>query len=103
MRSTHASGTAGRPPANFAVAMTIPRLAARLHSAMLLLAGVALTLAGMAWLSRLDPGVGYLGSVALPMLLIGAGQGLASWEPGASVLRDWLLRLLESRGRRSPR
>ena len=62
---------------NFAVAMAIPRLASRVPGAVLLLAGVAGTFAGMAWLSRLDPDGTYLGSVALPMLLIGAGQGLA--------------------------
>jgi EmrB/QacA subfamily drug resistance transporter len=62
---------------NFAVAITIPRLAARVPGAVLLLAGVAAAFAGMVWLSRLDPGSTYLGSVALPMLLIGAGQGLA--------------------------
>jgi EmrB/QacA subfamily drug resistance transporter len=62
---------------NFAVAMAIPRLTDRLSGAALLTAGVAATLAGMAWLSRLDPGDTYLGAVALPMLLIGAGQGLA--------------------------
>ncbi|MEU6644061.1 MFS transporter [Saccharomonospora sp. NPDC046836] len=62
---------------NFAVAMMIPRLGARLPGAVLLSAGVTLTLAGMAWLSRLDAGDTYLAAVALPMLLIGAGQGLA--------------------------
>ena len=62
---------------NFAVAMAIPLLADRLPGAVLLTAGVAATAAGMAWLSRLDPGDTYLGAVALPMLLIGAGQGLA--------------------------
>ena len=61
---------------NFAVAMAIPRLAARIPSAVLLLGGVAATLAGMAWLSRLGVGDTYLEAVALPMLLIGVGQGL---------------------------
>ncbi len=32
---------------------------------------------GMAWLSRVDAGSVYLTAVALPMALIGAGQGLA--------------------------
>ena len=31
----------------------------------------------MAWLSRVDAGSAYLTAVALPMVLIGAGQGLA--------------------------
>lgn len=58
---------------NFAVALAIPRLATRLPGSTLLLAGLAITLAGMAWLSRLGT---YLEAVALPMVLIGAGQGL---------------------------
>jgi EmrB/QacA subfamily drug resistance transporter len=61
---------------NFAVAMAIPRLGRRLPNGVLLVAGVVLTLAGMAWLSRLQPADGYFGAVALPMLLIGGGQGL---------------------------
>jgi EmrB/QacA subfamily drug resistance transporter len=62
---------------NFAIAMAIPRLGTRIPGAMLLLAGVVATLSGMAWLSRVGAGDTYFGSVALPMLLIGAGQGLA--------------------------
>ncbi|TSD99238.1 MFS transporter [Skermania sp. ID1734] len=62
---------------NFAVAMMVPRLVRRFGSAALLTAGVVLTLAGMAWLSQASPAYGYLTSVALPMLLIGVGQGLA--------------------------
>jgi EmrB/QacA subfamily drug resistance transporter len=62
---------------NFAVAMAVPRLTRRFGNALLLAAGIAVTLAGMAWLSRLHAGDAYLSSVALPMILIGAGQGLA--------------------------
>jgi hypothetical protein len=46
-------------------------------STALLTAGVAATLAGMAWLSRVGLGTSYLSAVALPMVLIGTGQGLA--------------------------
>ncbi|MFF5076546.1 MFS transporter [Actinoplanes sp. NPDC000266] len=42
-----------------------------------LIVGVAVTLAGMVWLSRVGAGSDYLTAVALPMVLIGAGQGLA--------------------------
>jgi hypothetical protein len=42
-----------------------------------LVSGVAATLAGMAWLSRVGAGSSYLSAVALPMVLIGGGQGLA--------------------------
>ncbi len=62
---------------NFAVAMTIPRLTARLGQAVPLTAGVALTLAGMTWLAQVQVTSSYWTSVALPMVLIGAGQGLA--------------------------
>ena len=62
---------------NFVVAMAIPRLGARVSNALLLAGGTAVTLAGMAWLSRAGIGDAYLSSVALPMVLIGAGQGLA--------------------------
>ena len=61
---------------SFAVALAIPRLTARISGAALLVAGVTATLAGMVWLSRLDVGDSYLGAVALPMLLVGTGQGL---------------------------
>lgn len=62
---------------NFAVALAVPRLLRRIPGAVLLAAGLVLTLAGLAWLSRVGPDDAYLTAVALPMLLVGAGQGLA--------------------------
>ena len=62
---------------NFAVALAVPRLVTRFGNTALLIAGVILTFAGMVWLSRIDATSNYLTAVALPMLLIGAGQGLA--------------------------
>ncbi|TXN28403.1 MFS transporter [Lacisediminihabitans profunda] len=62
---------------NFAVAMLVPRIIGRAGAVPVLVAGVALTLAGMIWLSRVDPDSSYLLGVALPMVLIGGGQGLA--------------------------
>jgi EmrB/QacA subfamily drug resistance transporter len=62
---------------NFAVAMAIPRLGARVSNGVLLAVGTAVTLLGMAWLSRVGVGDAYLTSVALPMVLLGVGQGLA--------------------------
>jgi EmrB/QacA subfamily drug resistance transporter len=61
--------------ANFAVAVAVPRLTRRFGNARLLAAGLATTLVGMLWLSRLSAETSYLIGVALPMLLIGAGQG----------------------------
>ena len=62
---------------NFAVALAVPRLTRSVGGAVLLAAGVFLTLTGTAWLSLAGVTDGYLVAVALPMLLIGAGQGLA--------------------------
>ncbi len=62
---------------NFAVATMLPRIAARHGDAAVLVAGVGATLVGMAWLAQVDPASAYLTGVALPMALIGAGQGLA--------------------------
>jgi predicted MFS family arabinose efflux permease len=62
---------------NVAVAMAIPRLGARIPNGVLLAGGTAVTFLGMLWLSRIGVGDVYLTSVALPMALIGAGQGLA--------------------------
>ena len=62
---------------NFAVAMAIPRLGRRISNGSLLAAGVVFTLAGMFWLSRIAVGDSFWVSVALPMVLIGVGQGLA--------------------------
>ncbi|GGC94074.1 MFS transporter [Tersicoccus solisilvae] len=62
---------------NFVVAMSIPRLTRRLPGSVPLLAGIVLTLVGMAWLCRVGVDTEYWTGVAAPMILIGAGQGLA--------------------------
>lgn len=62
---------------NFAVATMLPKVARRFGDAVPLVAGVALTLVGMGWLASVDAHSSYLAGVALPMVLIGAGQGLA--------------------------
>jgi len=62
---------------NFAVALTIPRLTRRFGQAVPLAVGVVLTFLGMVWLSRVQATDSYWDAVALPMVLIGAGQGLA--------------------------
>jgi EmrB/QacA subfamily drug resistance transporter len=61
--------------ANFAVALSTPKLTRRFGNPLLLASGVAVTLIGMFWLSRLSGGSPYLTGVALPMVLIGIGQG----------------------------
>lgn len=61
---------------NFAVALQVPRLTRRFGNARLLAFGLLVCLIGMAWLSRVSADSAYLTAVALPMLLIGAGQGM---------------------------
>ncbi|MEV0700176.1 MFS transporter [Saccharopolyspora sp. NPDC050389] len=61
----------------FASSLPVPRLTRRFGNAPLLVAGLALVLAGMAWMTRLTAETSYLAGVALPMILIGLGQGLA--------------------------
>ncbi|WP_406432300.1 MFS transporter [Streptomyces sp. NBC_00631] len=62
---------------NFVFAVRVPRLLERFGRPQVLAAGVVLTTVGMAWLSRLDLHTPYVTGVALPMVIIGAGQGLA--------------------------
>lgn len=60
---------------NFAVAVMVPRLTHRFGNPRLLATGLTLTLVGMAWLSQVSADSTYLLGVALPMVLIGIGQG----------------------------
>jgi EmrB/QacA subfamily drug resistance transporter len=61
----------------FAVSRLSPRLIARFGARTLMVAGLLPVIAGMAWLSRISPGTGYLSGVLGPMLLIGGGMGVA--------------------------
>jgi hypothetical protein len=60
--------------------MAVPKLTRRIGNGWLLAGGIAVTLIGMAWLSRLSVDTSYVTGIALPMALIGAGQG-ASLSP----------------------
>ena len=60
---------------NFLVALSVPRLTRRWGNARVLAAGVAITFVGMAWLSRLSADTPYITGLALPMILLGIGQG----------------------------
>jgi EmrB/QacA subfamily drug resistance transporter len=62
---------------NFAVALLVPRLTRRFGNGALLAGGIAVTAGGMAWLSTVTADSAYLTAVALPMVLIGIGQGMA--------------------------
>lgn len=65
---------------NFAIALAVPRLTKRFGNSWLLAGGVAFALVGMVWLSGVTSHSDYLTDVALPMALIGLGQG-ASLSP----------------------
>jgi len=62
---------------NFIVALQVARLTAKWGNGGLLVAGIALTLGGMFWLSYFAPATGYWLGIALPMVVIGVGQGLS--------------------------
>jgi predicted MFS family arabinose efflux permease len=61
----------------FLVSRLSPRLLTRFGARTLMIAGLVPALAGMAWLSRISPGTGYAAGVLGPMLLLGAGMGVA--------------------------
>jgi EmrB/QacA subfamily drug resistance transporter len=62
---------------NLVAALAMPALARRLGNGKLLAIGLALALVGLGWLSGVSADSHYLTGVALPMMLIGAGQGMA--------------------------
>jgi EmrB/QacA subfamily drug resistance transporter len=60
----------------FVVAVNVSRLTGRFGNTALLSVGLVITAIGMIWLSRVDIDSSYWVAVALPMLLLGLGQGL---------------------------
>ena len=60
---------------NFVAAMLIPRLSRKFGNAGLLTGGLIISVAGLLWLGQVSAHSAYLSGVALPMLLIGIGQG----------------------------
>ncbi|MEA2320646.1 MAG: hypothetical protein QOD81_496 [Solirubrobacteraceae bacterium] len=61
----------------FSMVRFVPRLSARWGDARLLVTGVSVALAGMAWLSRLGETTPFLPDIALPLVLLGLGMGAA--------------------------
>lgn len=61
---------------NFGMALAVPKLTQRFGNAHLLAGGLAITVIGMAWLSCVSADIPYLTGIALPMVLIGVGQGM---------------------------
>jgi len=60
---------------NFVSAMLVPRLARRFGNGRLLAGGLAVCVAGLAWLGQVSIHTNYFTGIALPMVLIGLGQG----------------------------
>lgn|GEM_PF-1349447 len=60
----------------FALSLTVPRLTRRYGNGTLVATGLAITLVGMIWISFVSPDSDYWTALALPMLLLGAGQGI---------------------------
>ena len=60
---------------NFFGALAAPRLARHFGNNAVLAGALATSLAGMAWLGRIDADTPFVAGVALPMLLVGAGMG----------------------------
>lgn len=58
-------------------AMGVAPLSRRWGHERVLVVGLTLTAAGMAWLAQIGPDTAYLSGVALPMMLLGLGQGLS--------------------------
>jgi EmrB/QacA subfamily drug resistance transporter len=59
----------------FLTALALPRLVQRFGSARVLAACLTSALVGIAWLSRATPDTSFLTGIALPMVLLGIGQG----------------------------
>ncbi|HEX4730935.1 MAG TPA: MFS transporter [Solirubrobacterales bacterium] len=61
----------------FSMVRVVPRLLGRFGMQRVLLGGLVSALVGMLWLSRISTATDYWTGIALPMLLIGLGMGLA--------------------------
>ena len=61
----------------FSMVKMVPKLLGRVGPFPVLIGGLALALIGLVWLSRITAGTDYWTGIALPMLLVGGGMGLA--------------------------
>jgi EmrB/QacA subfamily drug resistance transporter len=61
----------------FAMVKVVPKLLGRVGPFRVLIGGLVLALVGLLWLSRISATTDYWTGIALPMLLIGSGMGLA--------------------------
>jgi EmrB/QacA subfamily drug resistance transporter len=61
----------------FSMVKVVPKLLGRVGPFRVLIGGLTLALIGLLWLSRITAGTDYWTGIALPMLLVGSGMGLA--------------------------
>jgi EmrB/QacA subfamily drug resistance transporter len=61
----------------FSMVQVVPRVAGRIGGTSLLIAGLSLDMAGMAWLSRLSESTAFFPGIAVPMVMMGIGMGAA--------------------------
>ena len=61
---------------NFGVAIAVPRLTRWAGAPRMMVAGLVLALVGVAWLSTVQPDTSFWIGIAVPGILVGAGQGL---------------------------
>lgn len=61
----------------FTMVKVVPRLLGRVGPELTMVGGLTLALAGLLWLSRISATTDYWTGIALPMVLIGGGMGLA--------------------------
>jgi MFS family permease len=62
---------------NFVAALRVPRMVARFGAVRVLAASMVVSLTGLFWLSFVSSGSTYWSGLAIPMLMIGFGQGAA--------------------------
>jgi EmrB/QacA subfamily drug resistance transporter len=61
----------------FSMVQVVPRVAARVGTMPLLLVGLTLAFSGLAWISRLSETTAFFPGIALPLVLLGSGTGMA--------------------------
>jgi hypothetical protein len=61
----------------FAMSRVVPWLAPRFGTARLLIGGLVVDLIGLGWLSRVSAGTNYFPGIAIPLLFLGVGAGIA--------------------------
>jgi predicted MFS family arabinose efflux permease len=61
----------------FTMGRVVPRLVLRFGATAVLLAGLALAVVGISWLSRITAGTHYFPEIAVPLALVGTGIGIA--------------------------